>query len=150
MTAESRRCPFCGNNFFASIFHPHQRVCSDPRCQKCRRTEYHHRKYHDDAEYRLVCRESDQKWRSRNPDYQHGYRQEHPAYVEQNRHGQKRRDRRRRAHDLVKNNLALDLKSVSADVWLVGCEVEGLVKNNLAISEVMIFQTIAAPEVRPG
>jgi hypothetical protein len=28
--------------------------------------------------------------------------------------------------------------------------VEGLVKNNLAISEVMIFQTVAAPEVRPG
>jgi hypothetical protein len=52
--------------------------------------------------------------------------------------------------DLVKNNLALDLKSVSADVWLVGAEMESLVKNNLAISEVMIFQTVAAPGVRPG
>ena len=47
-------------------------------------------------------------------------------------------------NDLVKNNLALDLKALSADVWLVGPELEHLVKNNLAISEVMIFQSVAA------
>jgi hypothetical protein len=52
--------------------------------------------------------------------------------------------------NLVKNNLAFDLKSVSADVWLVGSELENLVKNNLAISEVMIFQSVATPHVRPG
>jgi hypothetical protein len=52
--------------------------------------------------------------------------------------------------DLVKNNLAFDVKSASADVWLVGPEAGNLVKNNLAISEIMIFQSVAAPGVRPG
>lgn len=150
MTAEPRRCPFCGNEFSPSLFHPHQVVCSDPRCQNRRRVEYHHNKYHADAEYRLICRDSHQKWRAQNPCYQRVYRQEHPAYVEQNRRAQKRRDRRRRVQDLVKNNLAIDLKSVSADVWLVGAELGDLVKNNLAISELMIFQAVTASEGGAG
>jgi hypothetical protein len=108
------------------------------------------RKYHADAEYRLVCRDSGQKWRSRNPDYQRHYRQEHPVYVEQNWRAQKRRDSRRRVHHLVKNNLAFDPKSISADVWLVGSELENLVKNTSAISEVMNFQTVPVPEARAG
>jgi hypothetical protein len=52
--------------------------------------------------------------------------------------------------DLVKNNLAFDLKSSSADVWLAGPELEDLVKNNLAISQVMLFQTVSSAEVRAG
>jgi hypothetical protein len=52
--------------------------------------------------------------------------------------------------DLVKNNLALDVKASSADVWLAGPELEDLVKNNLAISQVMIFQTVAAPVTQAG
>jgi hypothetical protein len=150
MTADPRRCPYCGKKFLPSIFHTDQHVCPAPKCQKRRQTEYHRRKCHADSEYRLVCRESNQKWRTRNPGYQRRYRQGHPGYVAQNRWAQKRRDGRRRMHNLVKNNLALDLKSVSADVWLVGAEMERLVKNNLAISEVMIFQTVAASGVHPG
>jgi len=100
--------------------------------------------YESDPEYRQVCRESQQKWRARNPEYQRLYRLAHPDYLEANRRGQERRDRKRRMNDLVKNNLALDLKALSADVWLVGPELEHLVKNNLAISEVMIFQSVAA------
>lgn len=150
MLADSRRCPYCNQSFTPSIFHPNQRVCSARGCQKRRRTEHHRQKYRADPEYRLVCRESDQKWRSRNPDYQRRYRQRHPAYVEHNRRAQKRRDRRRRVRDLVKNNLALDLKSLSADIWLAGPDLQDLVKNNLAISEVMIFQTVAASRAGPG
>ena len=150
MTAEFRRCPYCRKKFLPSIFHPDQRICPAAKCQQRRQSEYHRRKYHIDAEYGLVCRESDQKWRTRDPDYQRRYRQGHPAYVVHNRQAQKRRDRRRRMQNLVKNNLALDLKSVSADVWLVGSELGDLVKNNLAISEVMILQTVAVPEVHPG
>jgi hypothetical protein len=51
---------------------------------------------------------------------------------------------------LVKNNLAFDVKASSADVWLAGPELEDLVKNNLAISQVMIFQTVAAPGAHEG
>lgn len=150
MTAEPRHCLYCGNTFLPSIFHPNQHTCPAPKCKKRRRTEYHLRKYHADVEYRLVCRESDQKWRARNPDYQSRYRQGHPEYVEQNRRTQKRSDSKRRIRHLVKNNLAIDLKSVSADIWFVGRELENLVKNNLAISEVLIFQAVAAAEVHPG
>ena len=150
MIAEPRHCSYCGKKFLPSIFHPAQKICPAAKCRKLRQRDYHRNKCHSDAEYRLVCRESDQKWRSRNPHYQRRYRQNHPDYVEQNRRKQKRRDRKRQVQDLVKNNLAFDLKSVSADVWLVGSGLENLVKNNLAISEVMIFQLVAAPHVRPG
>jgi hypothetical protein len=142
--------PLLCKKFHSSTFHPHQQTCSAPKCKRRHRTAYHRKKYHTDAEYRLTCRESDQKWRTRNNGYQRHYRQQHPLDVEQNRRTQKRRDGRRRMRNLVKNNLAIDLKSVSADVWLVRSELEDLVKNNLAISEVMILQTVAAPEVRPG
>jgi hypothetical protein len=69
--------------------------------------------------------------------------------VEKNRTDQKRRDRRRRVQDLVKNNLALDLKSINGNVWIVGPDLGDLVKNNLAISELMIFQSFTASRGGP-
>ncbi len=150
MTAEPHCCPYCGTKFSPSIFHPNQRICSKPECRRRWRNEYHRRKYHADAEYRLICRDSNQKWRAQNSGYQRRYRQDHPAYVEKNRARQKRRDRRRQVQNLVKNNLALDLKSIHADVWLVGPQLGDLVKNNLAISELMIFQSVAGSRESPG
>ena len=150
MTAELRWCPYCGKKFLPSAFHPEQSICSKPDCRRRRRNDYHRSKYRADGEYCQVCLESSQKWRAQNAGYQRRYRQDHPDYVEQNRRAQKQRDRRRRAQDLVKNNLALDLKSVAAEVWLVGPELGDLVKNNLAISEIMIFQSVAAQKGYPG
>jgi hypothetical protein len=144
MTAEPRYCPYCGTKFLPSIFHPDQHICSNPDCRRRWRNEYHRQKYHADDEYRLVCKDSNQKWREQNDSYQRHYRKDHPAYVEKNRMAQKRRDRRRRVQDLVKNNLAFDLKSINGNVWLVGPELSDLVKNNLAISELMIFQSVTA------
>ena len=119
MTAEPRSCPYCGRKFSPSVFHPDQQICSRPECRRRQRKDYHSRKYHTDAEYRLVCQDSNRKWRVQNSSYQRRYRQDHPAYVEKNRSDQKRRDRKRRVQDLV--------------------------KNNLAISELMIFQSVAVP-----
>lgn len=150
MAAEIRRCRYCSKKFVPSIYHRAQKVCSSPECQRRRKTEDHRSRYRTDSEYRLVCRESDRKWRDRNRGYQRDYRQQHPPYVEQNRRTQRRRDRKRRVRDLVKNSLAFDVKSADADVWLVGPQLGDLVKNNLAISEIMIFQSVAAPEMRPG
>ncbi len=150
MTAEPRQCRYCSNPFLPSLFHPGQLVCPSPDCQLHRRTDYHREKRQTDPEYSLVCQDSRRKWRTRNPDYQRRYRGDHPDYVDHNRRAQKRRDRKRRMRDLVKNNLALDLKSSSADVWLAGPELEDLVKNNFAISEVMIFQSVGASGIRPG
>jgi hypothetical protein len=150
MTAEPRCCPYCAAKFSPSVYNPGQRICSKPECRRRWRNDYHRRKYHSDPEYHLVCLESNQKWRLQNGGYQRQYRLDHPAYVEVNRQGQKRRDCRRRAQNLVKNNLALDLKSINADVWLAGPQLGDLVKNNLAISELLIFQSIAGSRESPG
>lgn len=149
MIAESRQCRYCSRPFPPSRFHPGQFICPSPDCQRRRRTDYHREKRQTDPEYSLVCQDSTRKWRAGNPDYQSRYRGDHPDYVDRNRRAQKRRDRKRRMRDLVKNNLALDLKSSAADVWLAGPELEDLVKNNLAISEVMIFQSVGVPGSRP-
>lgn len=150
MNGQLRHCPYCGKQFLPSPFHPDQRICSSRRCQRRRQTDYHRHKYRSDPDYRQVCRDSDSKWRSRNPDYQRQYREIHPGYVDRNRRSQTRRDRKRRMQRLVKNNVALDVKASSADVWLVGPDLEGLVKNNLAIREIMIFQTVTASGIHPG
>ena len=150
MTSESRKCRICLKPFLPSRFRPSQSVCSSPDCQRRRKTDSHSDKCRDDPEYRLVCLDSKRKWRERNRDYQGRYRDDHPAYVEHNRRQQSRRDRKRRMRHLVKNNLAFDLKSSSADVWLAGSGLGDLVKNNLAISEVMIFQTVNASGMPPA
>jgi hypothetical protein len=64
-----RRCRYCQQLFQSSRYHPHQLVCSRPDCQRQRRRDYHCRKLRTDAVYHQVCRDSQQKWRSRNPDY---------------------------------------------------------------------------------
>lgn len=150
MPPASRKCRICRKPFLPSRFRSSQSICSSPDCQRRRQTDYHRDKCRDDPEYRLVCRDSKRKWRERNCDYQRRYRDDHPAYVEHNRRQQRRRDRKRRMRHLVKNNLAFDLKGSSADVWLAGPGLEDLVKNNLAISEVLIFQTVSASGMPPA
>ncbi len=150
MSSQVQRCPYCGRQFLPSSFRPSQRVCFSPDCRRRRRADYHRRKYQSDPLYRQICQDSRRKWRARNPDYQRHYRSRHPGYVDGNRRAQRRRDRKRRMRDLVKNNLAFDLKRCSADVWLAGPAMQDLVKNNLAISQVMIFQTVGSSPGHPG
>ena len=54
---------------------------------------------------------------------------------------------KRHLQNLVKNNLAFDLKHSAAEVWLLGPEAENLAKNNLAFSQVLILRRLPA---RPG
>ena len=115
-----RRCRYCQQFFQPSRYHPQQIVCGHPHCQRQRRRDYHRRKLQTDPEYRQVCRDSQQKWRTHHPDYPQQYRQAHPECTERNRQGQRRRDQQRRLQRLVKNNLALDLKHSAAEVWLLG------------------------------
>jgi hypothetical protein len=139
----SRVCPYCSQPFVLSLFRPTQRVCSQSTCQQRRRRDYHRQKLQADPLYRQVCRDSQQKWRADHPDYLRQYRQAHPDYVRHNRQRQQRRDQRRRLVHLVKNNLAFDLKHSSHEVWLMGPEATDLVKNNLACSKVLIFETVS-------
>jgi hypothetical protein len=106
--------------------------------------------------YAQVVRDSRTQWRDEHADYQKTYWRTHPEAAERNRQRQRQLDRQRRVTLLVKNNLALDLKHSAAEVWLVGPEAAHLVKNNVAFSEVMVFQRVipsppeSCKEQRPG
>ncbi len=64
-----RHCHDCQEIFQLSRYHPRQLVCSRPDWKRQRRREYHRRKLHTDAEFHQFCRDSQQKWRNRHPDY---------------------------------------------------------------------------------
>ncbi len=136
------RCRYCQQVFQASRFHSNQTACGNPNCQRQRRRDYHRHKLHTDVEYHQTCRDSQQKWRARHPDYPRQYRQAHRESVEGNRQGQRQRDRKRRLQNLVKNNLAFDLKHSTAAVWLLGPQAVNLAKNNLAFPQVLILPTV--------
>jgi hypothetical protein len=141
MIARKPVCPYCHEPFDPSPLHPKQKVCLSPVCQRRRRTDYHRQKVATDSEYRQGCAESRKKWREGNPGYQSHYRVRNEDYCQQNRQKQRVRNQKRRLSLIVKNNLAIDLKRLPAEVWMTGPGLEGIVKNNLAISQVLIFQT---------
>jgi hypothetical protein len=63
--------------------------------------------------------------------------------AEHNRQRQHLRDQRRRLLRLANNNLVLDLKSIPAEVWLVGAGVEDLANNTLAPAQLLVWQGAA-------
>jgi len=140
----SRSCRYCREIFQPSIYRPEQRVCSQPVCQRQRRSDYHRERIRSDAAYAEDVRASQRKWRQLNPDYGKRYREDHPESVARNRQQQQRRDRKRQVVNLAKMNLALDLKREASEVWFVGPIVKDLAKNNLAQSKVFIYQEIHA------
>ncbi|MDA2931484.1 hypothetical protein MYX84_16325, partial [Acidobacteria bacterium AH-259-O06] len=77
MKGAEQQCPYCQKWFIPSCYRPQQRVCSRGECQRRRRSDYHRQKLVSDPEYRLVCRDSQEKWRARNAGYQKRYRQTH-------------------------------------------------------------------------
>src|ERR1700693_218410 len=137
---DQRRCCVCQRQFAPSRFHPEQATCSAKPCQQQRRSQSRKRQLAIDAEYRQVCRDSAQKWRTRHPGYWKQYRSAKPETVERNRAHQLRRDLRRRLNHLANNNSALDLKSSAATVWLLGPAARDLANNNLASAQVLILQ----------
>jgi hypothetical protein len=143
-----RRCPYCERIFQPSKYQPAQLVCSEDGCQRRRRAEHHRQKIVADPEYRQVCLDSPQKWRSRNPDYWRRYREQHPAAVERNRQQQHVRDQKRRLRNLANNNSAFDLKHSVAGVWLVGAGLHNLANNNSVPAQVWVLE--ALPPRKPS
>ena len=137
----SRRCPYCQNLFFASVYRPQQVVCSQPECQRRRKSEYHRQKLEKDAVYRQVVRDSQKQWWAEHRDYQSQRRRQRPELMNQNRERQRVRDQKSRLERLVRNNVALDLKGSAAEVWLLGPKLDVLDRNNLASAQVLIFQS---------
>ena len=140
----SRSCRYCQQIFQPSIYRPEQHVCSEPACQRQRRSEYHRKRIRRDAAYAEDVRASQRKWRHANLDYWKRYREQHPESVTRNRQRQQQRDQKRRVVNLAKMNLALDLKHEASEVWFVGPVVKDLAKNNLAQSKVFIYQGVGA------
>ncbi len=98
-----------------------------------------------------MVRDSRRKWRAAHPNYQIHYWHNHPEASERNRQQQGLRDRKRRLGNLVKNNLALDLRQAGAEIYLLGPAARDLEKNNLASSKLLIFQPVApAPTAWAG
>ncbi len=143
MKSRNPICPYCCKPFEPSPFHPKQTVCPSPACQRRRRSDYHRSRVATDSGYRQQCTDSRKSWRETHPDYQRQYRETHEAYTEQNRVKQRRRNQRRKLALIVKNNLALDVKRLPAEVWVAGPGLDLIVKNNLAIPEVFILHAIA-------
>jgi len=140
-----RHCRYCQQVFQPSRYHPQQAVCSQVSCQRRRQREYHRDKIRSDPVYAETVRGSRKKWREAHPGYQRQYWQTHAQAAERNRQQQRRRDQRQHLQHLVKNNLALDLKHSPAEVWLLGPAADDLVKNNLARSQLLIFQPAELP-----
>jgi hypothetical protein len=136
-------CRFCPCSFHPSRFHPEQTVCAAAACQRQRRREYHRRKVAADSVYRQVCNDSSQKWRAENPGYWKQYRKGHPDKAGRNRTLQQVRDQKRRVRDLANNNLALDLKSSTAGVWLFGRAARDLANNTLATTQIFIVEGLS-------
>ena len=142
MKARKPVCPYCCKLFEPSPFHPKQTVCLSQACQRRRRSDYHRNKIATDTAYRQQCVDSRTKWRENHPDYQRLYRNTHQAYTEQNRAKQRQRNKKRKLALIVKNNLALDVKRLPAEVWMAGPGLDAIVKNNLAIPEVFILHAV--------
>jgi hypothetical protein len=142
MKASKPVCPYCCKPFEFSRFHPRQTVCLLPACQRRRKSDYHRNKIATDALYGQQCADSRTKWRENHPDYQRLYRNTHQAYTNQNRAKQRQRNQKRKLVLIVKNNLALDLKRLPAEVWMAGPGLDVIVKNNLAIPEVFILHAV--------
>jgi hypothetical protein len=139
---DERRCRYCQKTFQPSKFQPHQAVCSQPDCQRQRRSDYHRAKLDADPEYRDVCRDSSRKWRARHPEYWKQYREQNPSATEQNRSQQKLRDQKRRLCDLANNTSALNLKCSAAQVWLIGSGAAHLANNNSASGQVWVIEAL--------
>lgn len=139
--AKNKTCKYCKHLFQPSQYRPDQRVCSSIQCQRRRRTDYHRKKLAEDPLYREQCRDSQRKWRERNPAYMRDYRAELRRRDPLSNKSSLSRELRGLLK-LVKNNVALDLKSLDASVWLI-CR-KGVVsgKNTLASAKVIILQAI--------
>jgi hypothetical protein len=142
--SKTRRCPYCQCSFLPSIYRPQQVVCSQAECQRRRRTDYHRKKLATDPEYRQVVRDSQKQWWDEHPEYQKHRRQGNPKLVENNRQRQRQRDQKRRLQQLVRNNLAFDLKHSASEVWLLGPKLHDLDKNNLASAQVFILPSLGS------
>jgi hypothetical protein len=89
-----KHCTACGKSFPARTQTPRQNYCSQPDCQRARRSQWQKEKRKNDPDYAENQARAQQAWSSRNSDYWKNYRTAHPDYVEQNQKMQHARNAR--------------------------------------------------------
>ena len=136
---KNRTCTYCQQEFRPCQYHPDQRVCGSAECQQRRRTDYHREKIATDFVYREQCRDSQKKWRDKNPGYMKQYRIR--RRLGGRRHFAKSRllTALHQLVDSVKNNVVLDLRAMDVSIWLVSDSLFQE-KNNLASAKVIVLQ----------
>jgi hypothetical protein len=136
---KKKPCTYCEQEFHPSRYHPDQRVCSSTECQRRRRADYHREKLATDPEYLEQCRDSQKKWREKNPGYMKQYRAKHQVGCHHDFERARLLNDLHQLADSVKNNLVFDLRAMDASIWLIS---DGVIqeKNNLASAKVIILQ----------
>jgi hypothetical protein len=111
-------CTYCHKKFECSRYHPDQQVCSSKECQRRRRTDYHRKKIQDDPVYREQCLDSQRKWRERNPDYMQRYlfKRLKKSLCESEI---SKLVREQRLFGINENNVAMNLRPLTASIWLI-------------------------------
>lgn len=101
-----KRCPYCRKRFTPDPrVGKRQKSCGARACQRAlnRENSARWRQEHPDCchgDYPRV-----KLWLQKHPGYLKRYRQSHPAYVEHNRKAQRLRDRRRKRHLDIRNEI---------------------------------------------
>lgn len=89
--------------------------------------------------YREQCRDSQRKWREKNPGYMKWYRARHRPACRHNLERSRLLNTLRQLADSVKNNVVLDLRAMNASIWLVSDRAPHE-KNNVASAKVIVLQ----------
>lgn len=132
-------CTYCNEEFTPSRYHPTQLVCSSDECQRRRRADYHRNKLATDLGYREQCRDSQKKWRQRNPGYMKRYRAKQRVLSRQNPDKPRLLKALHQLSLSVKNSFVFDLRSLDAGIWLISDGVSRG-KNILASAKIIILQ----------
>src|SRR6267154_209607 len=101
---EKKPCTYCKQEFYPSRYRPDQRVCSSTDCQRRRRTDYHRQKLATDPVYQEQGRDSQKKWREKNPGYMKRYRAKHRIGCHRDVERSRSLNLLNRLADSVKNN----------------------------------------------
>ncbi len=133
----AKTCPYCRRRFLPSRYHPNQQICSSKDCQRQRRLDYHRRKLAEDPQYHEQCKDSQRKWRAKHPQYMRDYRGLRSPRAEDD-FGIA--EQLRGLLKLVKNNVAIDLRTFNASMWLVLPPGLAHVSNTLARTKVILLE----------
>src|SRR5215469_14656280 len=128
-----RRCPYCKQTFAPSRYHPDQRVCSAADCQRRLKTDYHRRKSKM-TPYTWHSAETVSGNGAKNiPSTRRTYRKSQKLSTRKTGRTHYRNSSLLQLLQRVKNNSALDLKTCSADVYLISSDER--VKNILPYAD---------------